>query len=113
MKMVKHQDTGVKSNRVAIAYLIQQGLESMVLLFVLINLLPLVTSADDMVIKPSREPQQKAASFFYGNNRKTSNRSQRGVTCRWHLAEMIVWRPLPDWICPTSTDPQRCRRSVD
>ena len=33
----------------ALAYLIQQGLESTVVLIVLINLLPLVTSADDMV----------------------------------------------------------------
>ena len=49
IKLVKHQDIAVKSDRVALAYLIQQGLESTVVLIVLIDLLPLVTSADDMV----------------------------------------------------------------
>lgn len=37
MKMVRHQDIGVKSDRVALAYLIEQGLESTVVSIVLIN----------------------------------------------------------------------------
>ena len=49
MKVIGHQDIGVQGERVALARLAHQGLESAVVLVVSIDLLALIAPADDVV----------------------------------------------------------------